>query len=58
MRLFGGDLVSSVMDKVGFPDDEPIEHPMISKSVGERLKRRIEAHNFPLGKTFWNTITF
>ncbi|HOB30279.1 MAG TPA: preprotein translocase subunit SecA [Bacillota bacterium] len=49
MRLFGGDLVSSVMDKVGFPDDEPIEHPMISKSV-ETAQRRIEAHNFSIRK--------
>src|SRR5690606_6741610 len=33
MRLFGGDLIGNVMGKIGFPEDEPIEHPLVTKSV-------------------------
>ncbi|QUL99641.1 MAG: preprotein translocase subunit SecA [Candidatus Fermentithermobacillus carboniphilus] len=49
MRLFGGDLIASVMEKVGFPEDEAIEHPLITKSV-ETAQKRIEAHNFAIRK--------
>ncbi len=49
MRLFGGDLIANVMEKVGFPEDEPIEHPMVTRSV-ETAQRRIEAHNFSIRK--------
>lgn len=49
MRLFGGDLISNVMEKVGFSEDEPIEHPLITKSV-ETAQKRIEAHNFSIRK--------
>ena len=49
MRLFGGDMLSSLMEKIGFPDDEPIEHPMVAKSV-ETAQKRIEAHNFSIRK--------
>lgn len=49
MRLFGGDLISSLMEKIGFPEDEPIEHPLVTKSV-ETAQKRIEAHNFSIRK--------
>ncbi len=49
MRLFGGDLIGSVMEKMGFAEDEPIEHPLITKSV-ETAQKRIEAHNFSIRK--------
>ncbi len=49
MRLFGGDMLSSVMEKIGFPDDEPIEHPLVAKSV-ETAQKRIESHNFSIRK--------
>ncbi len=49
MRLFGGDLIGNMMEKMGFPEDEPIEHPLITKSV-ETAQRRIESHNFSIRK--------
>ncbi len=49
MRLFGGDMIGSVMEKMGFAEDEPIEHPLITKSV-ETAQKRIEAHNFSIRK--------
>ena len=49
MRLFGGDLIGNMMERVGFPEDEPIEHSLITKSV-ERVQKRMEAHNFSIRK--------
>ncbi len=49
MRLFGGDTLSSLMDRIGFSEDEPIEHPLVSKTV-ETAQKRIEAHNFGIRK--------
>ncbi len=49
MRLFGGDLIGNMMQRVGFPEDEPIEHPMITRSV-ETAQKRIESHNFNIRK--------
>ena len=33
MRIFAGDRVKNLMDRMGMPDDEPIEHPWVTKSV-------------------------
>ncbi len=47
MRLFGGDMLSTLMDRIGFSEDEPIEHQLVSKSV-ETAQKRIESHNFSI----------
>ena len=31
--IFAGDRVKNLMDRMGMPDDEPIEHPWVTKSV-------------------------
>lgn len=49
MRLFGGDLIATLMEKIGFSEDEPIEHPLVTKSV-ETAQKRVEAHNFSVRK--------
>ncbi len=49
MRLFGGDMIGTMMERIGFPDDEPIEHSLVTKSV-ETAQKRIEAHNFSIRK--------
>jgi preprotein translocase subunit SecA len=49
MRLFGGDTISSMMDRIGFSEDEPIEHSIVTKSV-ETAQKRVEAHNFSIRK--------
>ena len=33
MRIFAGDRVKNLMERMGMPDDEPIEHPWVTKSV-------------------------
>lgn len=49
MRVFGGDRLKSLMERLGLPDDQPIEHSLISKSI-ESAQRRVEGHNFDLRK--------
>ncbi len=50
MRLFGGEALSGLMDRIGFTEDDPIEHSLVSKSV-EGAQKRIEAHNFGIRKS-------
>jgi len=49
MRIFAGDRVKSLMEKMGMPDDEPIEHPWVSKSIQD-AQRKVEARNFDIRK--------
>lgn len=50
MRLFGGDMLTALMERMGFPEDEPIEHSLVTKAV-ETAQKRIEAHNFGIRKS-------
>ncbi len=45
MRLFGADNISTLMDKLGMEEDEPIEHSLISRSI-EQAQKKVEAHHF------------
>ena len=45
LRLFGGDRVASIMDKLKLPEGEAIEHSMVTKSV-ESAQKKVEARNF------------
>jgi preprotein translocase subunit SecA len=49
MRLFGGDRVKSIMERFGFDDSSPIEHPWITKAI-ENSQKKVEAHNFEIRK--------
>ena len=49
MRIFGGDRLKSMMDRLGLPDNEPIQHRMIANSI-EQAQRRVEGHNFDIRK--------
>jgi len=49
MRLFGSDRIQGMMDKLGLPDDLPIENRIISKSI-ESAQKRVEGHNFDIRK--------
>ncbi len=49
MRRFQGEWVSSVMDRLRLPDDQPIEAKMVSKSI-ERAQRQVESQNFEIRK--------
>jgi preprotein translocase subunit SecA len=49
MRIFGGDRLKNMMERLGLPEDQPIEHSFISKSI-ESAQRRVEGHNFDIRK--------
>lgn len=49
MRLFGSDNIATIMDKLGMEEDEPIEHPLISRSI-EQAQKKVEARNFDIRK--------
>ncbi len=45
MRLFGGDNVSSMMDRLGIEEDMPIDAKIISRAI-ENAQKKVEARNF------------
>lgn len=49
MRLFGGEMISGLMERLGWTDDMPIEHKAIAKRI-ETAQRRVEARNFEIRK--------
>jgi preprotein translocase subunit SecA len=49
MRSFGYEKVAALMERLGLPDDMPIEHPLISRTI-ETAQRQIESHNFNIRK--------
>ncbi len=49
MRLFGGERVAKAMDMLNMPEDMPIEHAMITKSV-ERAQKKVEQYHFGIRK--------
>ncbi|MEO6990322.1 MAG: preprotein translocase subunit SecA [Candidatus Baltobacteraceae bacterium] len=49
MRLFGGERLTSIMDRVGFSDETPIEAKMITGSI-QRAQSKVENHNYEIRK--------
>src|SRR5574344_112252 len=49
MRLFGSDRIVGLMDRMGYQDDDVIEHSQISKSI-ERAQKKVEENNFGIRK--------
>lgn len=39
MRLFGGERIANIMQKLKIPEGEPIFHPMITKNVEKAQKK-------------------
>ncbi|HUW95577.1 MAG TPA: preprotein translocase subunit SecA, partial [Anaerolineae bacterium] len=49
MRRFGGPSVASLMDRLGVEEDIPIEHGMVSKTIGG-AQTKVEGYNFDIRK--------
>jgi preprotein translocase subunit SecA len=49
MRIFGGERVKSIMEKVGMEEGEPIEHRYTTRAI-ENAQKKVEAHNFDIRK--------
>ena len=49
LRIFGGDRIHAVMDRLGIEEGEHIEHKLISKAI-ENAQSKVEGHNFEIRK--------
>jgi len=49
MRIFAGDRVRAIMDRLKMPEGEAIEAGMVTKSI-ESAQRKVEARNFDIRK--------
>jgi preprotein translocase subunit SecA len=49
MRIFAGDRVKSIMDRLKMPDGEAIEAGIVTRSI-ESAQRKVEARNFDIRK--------
>ena len=49
LRIFAGDRVRAVMDRLKMPEGEPIEAGIVSRSI-EGAQRKVEARNFDIRK--------
>lgn len=45
LRIFGGDRIDSIMDKVGLEDGQAIEHPLLTKAI-RRAQKKVEGLNY------------
>ncbi|OGP92657.1 MAG: preprotein translocase subunit SecA [Deltaproteobacteria bacterium RBG_16_48_10] len=49
LRIFGSERISSIMDRFGIEEEQPIEHKLVTRAI-ENAQRRVEAHNFEIRK--------
>ena len=49
LRLFGSDRMKMIMDRLGLPEDQPIENGAISRSI-EGAQKKVEGNNFDIRK--------
>lgn len=49
MRLFGGDRIAGLMSRFNMPEDVPLEHPLVSRSI-ENAQVKVEGFNFDTRK--------
>lgn len=50
MRLFGSDRLQNMVEKLGLPEDEPIESKMVSNAI-EQAQKKVEGNNFDVRKS-------
>jgi preprotein translocase subunit SecA len=49
IRVFAGDRMAAMMDRLNMPENEAVEHPWVSKAI-ESAQRKVEARNFDMRK--------
>jgi preprotein translocase subunit SecA len=49
LRIFGGERITGIMEKLGMQEGEPIEHNLISRAI-ENAQSKVEGHNFEIRK--------
>jgi preprotein translocase subunit SecA len=49
MRIFGGDQIKGLMDRLSIPEDQPIENKLVSRAI-EQAQVKVEGFNFDIRK--------
>ncbi|HET9668165.1 MAG TPA: preprotein translocase subunit SecA, partial [Casimicrobiaceae bacterium] len=49
LRIFGGERLSGIMQRLKMPEGEPIEHTIVNRSIA-KAQNRVEARNFDIRK--------
>ena len=49
MRLFGGDRLKAMMERLQVPDDQPLQNGIVSRSI-QSAQKRVEGHHFDIRK--------
>lgn len=49
MRIFNGEMIQKIMDRLNVPEDEPITAKMVTRSI-ENAQKKVEGHNFDIRK--------
>ncbi|MGI6200723.1 MAG: preprotein translocase subunit SecA [Christensenellales bacterium] len=50
MRMFGGDRIQPMLERINLPEDEPIAHGLLTKQI-ENAQKRVETRNFETRKS-------
>jgi len=50
MRIFGGEQIGSLMDRLKLPEDQPIENKLVSRAI-EQAQVKVEGFNFDMRKS-------
>ena len=53
IRLFGGEIIKTLVNSLNLPDDAPLIHPMISKNVA-RSQKIVEGNNYEIRKRLYD----
>jgi preprotein translocase subunit SecA len=49
LRIFGGERITGIMERLGMEEGDPIENKLISKAI-ENAQAKVEGHNFDIRK--------
>ena len=49
MRIFGGEQISGIMNRLNLPEDQPIENPLIGRAI-EQAQVKVEGFHFDVRK--------
>ncbi|HJX45960.1 MAG TPA: preprotein translocase subunit SecA [Patescibacteria group bacterium] len=50
MRIFGGEQIKSLMDRLNIPEDQPLENKLVTRAI-EQAQVKVEGFNFDMRKS-------
>jgi preprotein translocase subunit SecA len=49
LRIFGGERIKGLMERMGMEEDDDLQHPWLSRAIAN-AQRKVEGHNFQIRK--------